>query len=103
MLVCLCVRMSSGLGKNARTDMDAVWRGRSDGSRYEADFEAGFGDRGQREGVIFGANMGRPIVTKWANLLLLKVPCMTLYAHSHDAHLLRYRYIKGSVQYQTII
>ena len=34
--------------------MDAVWDGRSDGSKDEA---------GQREVVILGTNMGRPIVT----------------------------------------
>ena len=41
--------------------MDAVWDGRSDGSRDEA---GKLGLRiGPREGVMLGAYIGRPIVT----------------------------------------
>ena len=40
--------------------MDAVWDGRSDGSRMRQ--VVGFADR-STEGVILGANVGHPIVT----------------------------------------
>ena len=61
-------------GKSGRSDLDAIWHGRSDGSRDEAG--RGFGDRSW-EGLILGANMGCPIVTN-GDLLLLTYYCVVL-------------------------
>ena len=46
--------------ENGRSDPDAVWHRRSDGSKDEAG--SGFGDRSTERGT-FGANLGRVIVT----------------------------------------
>jgi len=54
--VCLSVSLSSALWQNGSSDMDAVWDGRSDGSRDEADI-VGFGDWFTREGN-FGGECG---------------------------------------------
>ena len=34
--ICLCVSLSNGLWKNGKSDVDAVWHNRSDGSMDEA-------------------------------------------------------------------
>ena len=47
--------------ENGGSVPDAVWNGRSDGSTDEAGSEVL--EIGQRERVILGVNMGRPIVT----------------------------------------
>ena len=61
LLVCASVRglvgQSSSLSKNSRSDPDAVWHHRSDGSRDEAGM-CGLGI-GPREGVLLGQNFVR--------------------------------------------
>ena len=55
----LCIGLSSALWKNGRSDPDAVWHHRLDGSRDEA----GSGVWGSVHGKgYFGANLGRAIV-----------------------------------------
>ena len=58
--VCACVGLSSALWKNGGSDPDAVWQHRSDGSTDEEG--SGVWD-GYTEGVLFGVNLGRAIVT----------------------------------------
>ena len=59
--VCASVGLSSAWWKNDGSDPDAVWRFISDGFRDEAAI-VGFGI-GPREGVLWGTNLGRVIVT----------------------------------------
>ena len=54
------MRLSSALWKNGKSDPDAVWDGRSDGSRDEAG--SWVWDRSTGRGT-FGGKYGRPIVT----------------------------------------
>ena len=65
------VCLSSALWKNGRSDSDAVWDGRSDGSRDEA----GNGVWGSVDVVILGANMCRPIVTSGGLLTIGNSNC----------------------------
>ena len=62
--VCACVRpsvgLSSALWRNSRSDPDAVWQHRSDGSRDEAD--SGVWNRSTGRGT-FGGEFGATIVT----------------------------------------
>ena len=51
--ISMCVRLSSALWQNGCPDMDAVWDGRSDGSRDEAG-TVGFEDRSTRLGSSGG-------------------------------------------------
>ena len=50
--------LSSALWKNGESDPDAVWHHRSDGCRDEAG-----GGVWPTEGVLFGAHLGRVIIT----------------------------------------
>ena len=56
----LCECLSSALWKNGGSDMDAVWDGRSDGSRDEAGSWIWGSVNGK--GVILGVNLGCTIV-----------------------------------------
>ena len=55
------VGLSSALWKNGGSDLDAVWRHRSDECRDEAG--SGVWGIAPRKGQLFGANLGRAIVT----------------------------------------
>ena len=56
----MCIGLSSALWKNGKSDLDAVWCHRSDGSRDEA----GSGVWGSGHGNEYlGANLGCAIVT----------------------------------------
>ena len=62
MSVCLWVCVSvHALWKDDRSDPDALWHVRSNGSMYEAGSKVWGSVNGK--GYILGANMGSPIVT----------------------------------------